>query len=223
MTITIRQLHVDDAEACFDIEATAFPNLSGLDRSEMDDYIWLAEHFSEGCVVAEYTPDTDSESGDADEVEPVVVGFGTGIRLDFDFQNPQHNGAEILGEQWEGHDPDGRWYYGVDIAVHPDFQGQGVARQIYNARKAYVRRAKLRGIVAGGVLPGYADHRYMTPFDYVTKVVTEEIWDPTLSVQLRNGFQVWSVLHSYVMSDRQTNGVAALIVWANPDFAWWMQ
>ena len=46
MTITIRQLNVDDAEACFEIEATAFPNLSGLDRSEMDDYVWLAENFA---------------------------------------------------------------------------------------------------------------------------------------------------------------------------------
>ncbi len=222
MSIVIRPLTVDDAEACFDIEQVAFPNLSGLDRSEMDDYVWLAERFQEGCVVAEYQPDPDDDGNVPDEPAQ-VVGFGTGIRLDFDFQDPQHNGAEILGREWEGHDPNGRWYYGVDIAVHPDFQGQGIARLLYNARKSYVRRAKLRGIVAGGVLPGYADHRYMTPFDYVTKVVTEEIWDPTLSVQLRNGFQVWSVLHNYVMSDRETNGVAALIVWANPDFAWWMQ
>ena len=43
-----------------------------------------------------------------------------------------------------------------------------------------------------------------------------ELTDPTLSMQLRNGFEVRGVIHDYMSHDHGED-YASLIVWENPD------
>ena len=51
-----------------------------------------------------------------------VVGLGAGLLVDFDFAHTQHRFMEFIGGgNFEGHQPDGAWYYGADISVHPIF------------------------------------------------------------------------------------------------------
>ncbi len=147
-----------------------------------------------------------------------VVGVGAGIFVDFDFVEPQHTILEITGEdQCGNHDPDGDWYYGTDMIVHPEFRRRGIGRRLYELRKDLVRRHGKAGIIAGGHLPGYADHKAgMTAADYVAKVAAGELYDPTLSFQLENGFEVRGVLADY-LHDEAIDNWAALIVWPNPD------
>ena len=79
------------------------------------------------------------------------------------------------------------------------------------------RDLNLRGIVAGGVIPGYADHKHdMSADDYIAEVRAGRLYDPTLSFQLRNGFEAPCALANYI-EDPAVDDYAALIVWHNPD------
>lgn len=66
-----------------------------------------------------------------------IVGLGAGFLIDFDFSKPHSFQDIITGGSYERHDPNGAWYYGTDISVHPDYRGQGVARKLYTARKTW--------------------------------------------------------------------------------------
>ena len=148
-----------------------------------------------------------------------VVGIGLGIFVDYDISEPQHDLHEVAGEEGFGnHDPDGDWYYGIDIAVHPDYRGRGIARRLYELRKEVVIDHNRKGFIAGGVLPGFVDHKHeMTAQEYVDAVVAGELFDPTLSVQLRNGFEVLGVIADYV-EDPTTDNWASFLLWRNPHY-----
>lgn len=147
-----------------------------------------------------------------------VIGLGSGFFTNFDFSAPQHRFRDIIADGfYTKHDPHGAWYYGADIGVHPDYRGRGFGRQLYEARKELVRREKRQGIVAGGVLPGYADWRgQLSVAEYVAQVERGDLTDPTLSFQLRMGFSVRGLLRDY-LQDSASDNWAALIAWDNPD------
>ena len=149
-----------------------------------------------------------------------VVGQGAGIFLDFDFDHPQHTILGITGEnQCRNHDPDGDWYYGTDIVVHPDHRRRGIGRRLYELRKDLVRRHNKSGIIAGGYLANFKNHKHeMTAADYVAAVVAGDLYDSTLTFQLGNGFEVRGVLENY-LEDEENDGWAALIVWENAEVA----
>lgn len=148
-----------------------------------------------------------------------VIGLGSGFLIDFDFDHAQHSFQQIIdGGFYSHHDPDGDWYYGGDISVHPDYRRRGVGSLLYEARKDIVKRLNRRGIVAGGLIPGYADYKArMTPQTYVDKVVAGEIYDSTLSFQIGRGFRVRGLLENYI-ADEASDNWATLIVWDNLDY-----
>jgi len=99
-------------------------------------------------------------------------------------------------------------------------QRRGIGKKLYAARRELVRRLGLRRSRAGARLRGY--HRRaakMSPEEYVAAVVRGELRDPTLSFQLREGFEVLAVVNSYLRNDPESLGYAAIIEWLNPDFA----
>ena len=80
---------------------------------------------------------------------------------------------DILGQSYfTNHDPHGEWLYGADMSVHPDYRGRKISTLLYDARKDLVRRLGLRGMVAGGMLPGYNHYRdRMSVAEYASAVV----------------------------------------------------
>ena len=53
------------------------------------------------------------------------------------------------------------------------------------------RRLNLRAILAGGRIPGYKDHAAkMTPEEYIEAVKVKACFDPILTFQLNNEFDV---------------------------------
>jgi hypothetical protein len=50
--------------------------------------------------------------------------------------------------------------------------------------------------------------------EYLAAVQRQEIFDPTVSVQLRRGFQVHGFLPHYI-DDPTIDGAAALLMWRN--------
>lgn len=200
LSIEIVNLDASMAEDLVRIEHLAFPMANRDELFSVEIIEAYARVFPEGYFVAKLGSE--------------LVGQGAGIYLDFDFDHPQHTIVEITGEnQCGNHDPDGDWYYGTDISVHPDYRGLGVGKRLYEARKDLVRRHGKRGIIAGASLPGFFEHKDgMTIHEYVDRVVAGDLTDPTLSFQMGNGFQVRGLLENY-MDDPADDGWAALIVW----------
>jgi GNAT superfamily N-acetyltransferase len=143
-----------------------------------------------------------------------VVGMSAGFLYTFDFDHPHHTFDEIIDYGFfTRHDPQGRHFYGADVSVHPDYRGRGIARRLYDARKQLVRQRGLESIVTGAMIPGFAHYKHtMDARTYVCRVVTGKIFDPTLSVQLRQGFRVRGLLPNY-LPDTATDGWSVLIEW----------
>lgn len=198
--IVFRQIDPAMAAELAAIERGAFPNVDPESLYDEESLRELAKMFPEGGYVA----------FDGDR----PIGLGVGVLLDFDFDHVDHEASSI----YNAHDPNGSWYYGTTIAVLPEYRGQGIGNKLYERRKAVVRHLNKRGIVAGGVLPGYAAHRdAMSPEDYLEKVSAGELYDPTLTFQIENGFEARAVIRNYVQDESVGNN-ACLIVWDNPDY-----
>ena len=203
----IRVINVEPkyCHALEQLQRECFPTLGEDELMTQDMFLKHCEIFPEGEFVA--------------LVGDKVVGLGSGFFIDFDFDAPNHKFMDIIaGGYYTNHDPDGDWYYGADISVHPDYRGRGIGNLLYEARKALVKRFNRKGIVAGGLMPGYPKHRRaLSVPEYVNKVVSGEIVDPTLSFQLKNGFVVKGLLEDYI-EDAASENWSTLIVWDNPDF-----
>lgn len=142
-----------------------------------------------------------------------VVGQSSTFRLTEAAAFTPHTYHDITADNFFTlHDPQGEWLYGADMSVHPDYRGQHISSMLYNARKALIRQLGMRGMVACGALPGYANHRHMQVDQYVAEVVAGRIFDPTLTIQLHNGYKVRGIMHNYI--DAGPSGCdATLIVW----------
>lgn len=200
--VTIREEH---AAALEQLQRDCFPTLDDSELMRREHFLNHVKLFPEGNFVA--------LAGDR------VVGLGAGFLIHFDFEHPDHRFMEIIdGGYYSNHDPDGDYYYGADISVHPDFRRRGIGSRLYAARKNLVRRLNRKGIVAGGLIPDYAQHKHrLSPEEYVEQVVSGELHDSTLSMQLRHGFEVRGLLPDYIQ-DSASDNYATLIVWDNPDY-----
>jgi GNAT superfamily N-acetyltransferase len=129
-----------------------------------------------------------------------VVADSTAVILPRELALRPHTWKEATDRGTLGtHDPDGDVFYGVDIAVDPDYQGQGLARRLYEARMAVARRMGCRWFAAGARIPGYhLLQDLLSPSAYVAEVVKGTLFDPTLTKQLRMGFTVLFMLPNYL-------------------------
>ena len=204
--ITYEQIRAEWSVELAAIERAAFPTAGIEDLLVPEEIEVYCDTFPEGGFVALH--------------EGRPVGMGVGIFIDFDFEDSHHSLDDLIGENSCGnHSADGDWYYGITIAVAPGYRRLGFAHQLYIRRKDLVRRFAKAGIVAGGVIPGYKDHIHeMSADDYVDKVVAGELYDPTLSFQLDNGFEALGAIPDY-MDAPAVGDNAVLIVWRNPDLA----
>jgi GNAT superfamily N-acetyltransferase len=188
------------------VQRASFPTLAEDEIITAAHYAAQIERFPEGQLAVL------NEAGQ-------VVACSTDFRTKVDFDHFEHRYIDAVDHNWLGrHDPEGDWLYGADIGVLPAYRRRGLATMLYRARHDLVRRLNLRGHVAGGMLKGYGQYKDQLPVEsYVTKVVAGEIFDPTLSIQLKRGFAVHGIIQNYV-DDPSCDHKAAFIVWRNPDY-----
>jgi GNAT superfamily N-acetyltransferase len=204
-TLTVTTIRPEHFAALEALQRACYPTLGAQELMRVEHYASQYAVFAEGQIVV-----LDGER---------VIGQGSGFFIDFDFDYPQHTFSEICdGFYFRNHADTGAYYYGADISVHPDYRGRGIGKLIYRARKEIVRRHHRRGIVAGGVLPGFVHYKHqMSVQEYVDQVVAGELFDPTLTFQLKEGFAVRGLLADY-LEDSASDNWATLIVWENPDY-----
>ena len=172
-----------------ELQRVVFPTLAAEERFRAPHYLRHIELFPDGqlCVV-------DRAAGDR------VVGMTSTIRMDFDFDHPGHTFADVIqGGDLTSHQPGGRWLYGADLGTHPDYRGRGIARALYATRHALVRRLGLLGQLTVGMPSGYgALAGAITAEQYYAELARGERRDPTISAQLRIGFQPRGLIPGYI-------------------------
>ncbi len=203
--IIITTIRPEHFEALAALQRIAYPTLGAHELMQAEHFASQYAIFAEGQIVALAGAE--------------VVGQGSGFFIDFDFEHPQHTFSEICaGFYFTNHDPAGAYYYGADMSVHPNYRRRGIGQKIYVARFDLVRRYNRRGIVAGGLIPGYARFKTeMTVDAYVDQVVAGTLYDPTLSFQLRQGFRVRGLIENYIQ-DSASDNWSTLIEWVNPEY-----
>lgn len=181
------------------LQEVVFPTLAPSQRFLAAHYLKHIELFPEGQFVV-----TDGDQ---------VVGMTSTLRLDFDLDHPDHSFDEVIAGGWlTTHQPEGRWLYGVDIGTHPDYRRRGIARALYRARHQAVRDLGLEGQVTVGMLSGYGARRQDTTIDEYYQGLVDGRWeDPTVTAQLRVGFELRGLVRDY-LDDPVCDGCGACLV-----------
>lgn len=176
----------EHAAALERLQEIVFPTLAEEERFKEAHYKKHVELFPEGQLVV--------LDGDR------AVGMTTTIRLHFDFDHPGHTFADIIQGGWlTSHDPSGDWLYGADIGAHPSYRRRGIARALYAARHNVVRALGLKGQVTVGMMSGYGARKgEISAESYYEGVKSGVINDPTLSAQMRVGFEPRGLLAGYL-------------------------
>lgn len=206
-TIAVRETHPADFPAIIELSRQVYPGSTPWRREQ------LASHhavFPEGQFVA-----LERRSGN-------VVGMAASLVIPWDDYEPQGAWRGFTaGGYFTNHDAvNGKTLYGAEVMTAPRLQGRGVGSALYAARRALAEGFGLLRIRAGSRLRGYGRvAHWMTPEEYVLAVVREQLFDPTLSFQLRRGFHVIDVVNGYLNPQDESLGYAATIQWLNPAVA----
>jgi len=187
--LVVMQTRPEHAEALGELQCIVFPTLAVEERFAAPHYRRHLELFPDGqfCVV-------DSKHDDR------VVGMTSTLRMNFDFEHPGHTFADVIQGGWlTSHEPAGRWLYGADVGAHPAYRRRGIARALYAARHDLVRRLGLAGQVTVGMPSGYGAVKHtMTAEAYHSELVAGTRSDPTISAQLRIGFEIGVLVPGYI-------------------------
>ncbi len=201
--IILRNIKPEDFDAIVALQKKCFPRMAPWDRAQFDSQL---EIFPEGqfCI----------------EVDGRIVASATSLIVDFDLYSDWHNWKEISDNGYiRNHDPNGDTMYGIEIMVDPDHRGMKLARRLYAARKNLVREKNLKSIVIGGRIPGYHKHEdEMTAHEYAENVEDKTLYDPVLTTQLANGFELKQLIPDYMPSDEDSVGWATYLEWTNVDY-----
>ncbi len=201
-TIEVRNLTVEDYRSLKEAMAAVYKENDKMRWTE-DDLRKLIQVFPEGqiCVA----------------VNNKVVGCALSLIVRYSRFGDTHTFEQITGNfTFNTHDIKGDTLYGIEVFIDPRYRGKRLARRLYDARKSLCENLGLRAIVAGGRLPNYEKYaKQLTPRQYLEKVKSREIFDPSLTFQLSNDFHVKKILKNYLPVDHQSKGYASLLQWDN--------
>ncbi len=198
-----RNAQPDDFPEIIKLSKRCFPDMPAwtMDMLESQHSI-----FPEGLQIIEY--------------EGEIVGSATSLIINMDDYDEIHTFAEICDNGYiTNHDPEGDTLYGIEVMVHPDYQGLKIGRRLYDMRRQLCVDLNLKEILIGGRLPNF--HKYADEFGpkaYVKRVIEKKIKDPVLTFQLSQGFQIRRIIKDYLPADRESEGHAVLLEWNNIDY-----
>lgn len=201
--IVIRNITQDDVEEVAELSINSFgPDIS----FKQEHFKSQVDIFPEGQLCVEY--------------KGKIVGSCSSLILNY-VEYLDKNNYKVLCDNGyiRNHRPDGINLYGVEVSVHPDYRSLKLGRKLYNARKKICQDFHLKSIILGGRIPyfyKYADQ--MSAQEYVQKVADKEIYDPVLTFQINNGFQLKDVIPNYLEGDDASLYYATWMEWYNKDY-----
>jgi predicted amidohydrolase/ribosomal protein S18 acetylase RimI-like enzyme len=200
--LELRNLRLSDYDDVKEIMDLVYPESMG-GAWEPEEFASQVSRFPEGQICIE-------DKGK-------VAAAALSLIIDYDEFRSPHTYDDIIGKgHLRKHDPEGNCLYGIDVFVHPDYQGMRLGRRLYDARKELCENLNLRGILIGGRIPGYKSyHQQYTPQEYIQLVKNKELYDPVLTFQLANDFHIKRVLKDYIPEDHQSRAYGILLEWDN--------
>ena len=181
-----------------ELQKIVFPSLSDEELITEEQYKRHIEIFPEGQMIV--------LDGDR------VIAATTTLMQNY--HKGHHTFLEISDNLWLGtHDPKADWLYGLDVSVHPDYQGKGIGREIYNARQEVAKKLRTKGQMTAGMPIGFDKVKdQMTIAEYCDKLIKGEIIDPTVTAQTKCGFILVEPLFDY-LEDPRSGNCSVLMYW----------
>lgn len=200
--LVLRQLTLEDYEEVIALQRRCFPDMT----------VWAPEAYR-----SQVTTFPEGQLGVF--VDGHLVGSAASLIVDADEYEDWHDWRTLSDNgAIKNHDPAGDTLYGIELQVDPAQRGQRLSRRLYEARKELCRDLDLARMIIGGRIPGYAKHKeVMTAQQYVEKVIAKHLYDPVLTTQLANGFQLRQLLPDYLPNDEDSAGWATCLEWPNLD------
>lgn len=200
----LRTAESSDYDAVIEICKRVYPTEKPYTREELEDH---GRVFPQGQFVA-----VDDTTG-----ELAGVHFTLRLRMiDFHLDDPWD--VLTAGGTFLDHEPQGPTLYGADIMVHPNHQHHGLAHALTDRARLLVQEERLWRMVGASRLPGYGKHAStMNIQEYVDAVLGGKMFDPVLSIHLKDGWMVVQPIHGYLQHDEESAGWAAVMQWVNPD------
>jgi len=201
--VVVRSLRIEDYPKLVEMQGKCFPGMHPWSREQVESQL---QHFPEGQIVI--------------EIDGEIVASASSLIVDFEDHEDWHDWKSISDSGYiRNHNPDGDTMYGIEIMVDPEYRGLRLARRLYNERKRICRERNLRRIIIGGRIPGYGAHAdKMSAREYVENVMSRNFYDPVLTAQLSNGFQLKRLIPDYFPGDVDSRGYATFLEWTNLDY-----
>ncbi|MDF2448213.1 MAG: family N-acetyltransferase [Bacteroidota bacterium] len=198
--IKLRKIVKDDYAQITAIQKLCFPGMLPWSETQFQN---LLTYFPEGQICIQYGKK--------------IIASSSSLILHFDNYSETSPWKELTDNgNITNHDSYGDTLYGMEIMVHPSYQGMKLSRRLYDARKELAKKFNLKRIIIGGRLPNF--HKYSSALsidEFVEKVLNRSLYDPVLTAQLSNGFTLKRVLPNYLPSDTESGGYATLLEWVN--------
>src|SRR5579859_7279740 len=174
----IRLVEPSDYEGIIEICKAVYPTDEPYTVEQLDDH---RQVFPQGQFAV---VDVDADA---------VAGVHFTLRLHmFDFHADDSWNVLTADGSFLDHDPSGPTLYGADIMVHPGHQHHGIAHALTDATRLLVQNERLWRMVGASRLPGYGKHASSMAIEqYLAEVLSGQLFDPVLSVHMKDG---WSVV-----------------------------
>jgi hypothetical protein len=199
----IRQVEPADYAAIIEICRLVYPTETPYTTEELADH---RQVFPQGQFVA-IAIDSGAVAG---------VHFTLRLRM-LDFHLDDSWDVLTAGGSFLDHNPDGPTLYGADIMVHPAHQHHGLAHALTDSARFLVQEERLWRMVGASRLPGYGKHASSLNIEsYVAAVLSGQLFDPVLSIHLKDGWAAVKPIHGYLQHDDDSAGWAEVIQWVNP-------
>lgn len=146
-----------------------------------------------------------------------IVGTALSLIVNFEDYGDNHTYYEISDLGFiRNHNPKGRNLYGIEVGVNEDFRGMQLGRHLYDGRRRICKEFNLDSIVIGGRMPNFYKYaEQMSADEYAQEVMKGEIYDPVLTFQMKNGFELNKVIANYLPGDVESLEYGALMEWKN--------
>jgi predicted N-acetyltransferase YhbS len=186
-SMIIREMNYADIPAILEMQQLCFPGMEPWKEEQLRSHLGV---FGQGQIVA--------------ELDGKVIGSCSSLLINFDEYDDRHTWDDVTdGGYITNHNQDGYNMYGIEVMVHPEYRRMQVGQRLYEARKELARELNLKSIIIGGRIPNYHKHaEEMSPREYVDAVSRHKIYDPVLTFQLMNGFQLMRINPGYLQDDK---------------------